>query len=149
MENIDQSINSEPTTLFEEQDRSTILQDRSTILVVDDEQIILNIIQLSLEEDGYDLLTAINAKEAREVYRQNSDKIGLVIIDKNLDDEDGLNLWCDLEQLGGPVPAIFMSGDPGFGEEIRSISGNTADFMSKPFRPLELSLRVKSQLGNA
>ncbi len=81
-----------------------------TILVVDDETAILEIIKTSLEDYNYKTLTASNGIEAISLYNQHQDKISLVLLDMMMPSMDGLTTIQVLQQMNPQVKIIVMSG---------------------------------------
>ncbi len=113
------------------------------ILVVDDEQSIANLIEVYLENEGFTVYKFYNGQDALRCVE--SKQLELAILDVMLPDIDGFAL-CQKIRENHNFPIIMLTAKE---EEIDKITGLTLgadDYMTKPFRPLELVARVKAQL---
>ncbi|MDZ5474646.1 response regulator transcription factor [Bacillus sp. 31A1R] len=113
------------------------------ILVVDDEKEIRQLIAIYLKNEGFNVLEAEDGMTAIALLRIND--ISLVILDIMMPDKNGIETCVEIRQVS-KVPIIFLSAK---GEQVDKILGLTAgadDYVTKPFHPLELVARVKSQL---
>ena len=115
----------------------------ANILVVDDEQAIADLIELYLKNEDYTVYKFYNGREALDCIE--NDKIDLAILDVMLPDENGFAI-CQRIRERFNFPVIMLTAKS---EEIDKITGLTLgadDYITKPFRPLELVARVKAQL---
>ena len=115
----------------------------TNILVVDDEQEIADLIELYLKNENYTIHKFYTAQEAINCI--NTEKLDLAILDIMLPDIDGFVI-CQKIRENYNFPIIMLTAK---GEEIDKITGLTLgadDYLTKPFRPLELVARVKAQL---
>ena len=115
----------------------------SSILVVDDEQTIADLIEVYLKNEGFQVHKFYNGNDALECVR--SEQLDLAILDVMLPDIDGFTL-CQKIRDDYNFPIIMLTAKE---EEIDKITGLTLgadDYMTKPFQPLELVARVKAQL---
>lgn len=113
------------------------------ILVLDDEKEIADLVALYLNNEGYDVKTFYHAPEALAYIEHES--IDLAVIDVMMPEMDGFTL-CARVRESHHFPIIMLTAK---GEEIDKISGLTLgadDYVTKPFRPLELVARIKAQL---
>jgi two-component system response regulator VanR len=113
------------------------------ILVVDDEQSIADLIEVYLKNEGFTVYKFYNGKDAFQCVE--SGQLELAILDVMLPDIDGFTL-CRKIRENHNFPVIMLTAKD---EEIDKIMGLTLgadDYMTKPFRPLELVARVKAQL---
>lgn len=113
------------------------------ILVVDDEKEIADLVEVYLKNENFKVLKFYTEKEAMQCVK--SEKIDLAILDIMLPDGDGLNICRKIREEHN-YPVIMLTAKD---EEIDKIMGLTLgadDYMTKPFRPLELVARVKAQL---
>lgn len=111
------------------------------ILVVDDEKNILDVSKRYLDKEGYTVETATNGIEALEKWR--SEQPDLIVLDLMMPEKDGWKV-CEEIRLEDDVPIIMLTAR---GEEMDRILGLTIgadDYMTKPFSPKELVLRIKS-----
>lgn len=113
------------------------------ILVVDDEQSIADLIEVYLKNEGFEIYKFSNGQDAFRCVE--SEQIDLAILDVMLPDIDGFTL-CQKIRENHNFPVIMLTAKE---EEIDKITGLTLgadDYITKPFRPLELIARVKAQL---
>lgn len=116
---------------------------KETILVVDDEKEIRNLIGIYLENEGYKVIKASDGCEALKVLK--SQQVHLIILDIMMPNMDGMEACMKIREHKN-MPIIMLSAK---GEDIDKIMGLTTgadDYITKPFNPLELLARVKSQL---
>lgn len=115
----------------------------TNILVVDDEQAISDLIEVYLQNEGYNVYKFYNGTDALQCIR--SEQLTLAILDVMLPDIDGFTI-CRKIRESYNFPVIMLTAKE---EEIDKITGLTLgadDYITKPFRPLELVARVKAQL---
>ncbi len=115
----------------------------ANILVVDDEQAIADLIELYLKNEDYTVFKFYAGREALDCV--DNEKIDLAILDVMLPDENGFAI-CQRIREKHNFPVIMLTAKS---EEIDKITGLTLgadDYITKPFRPLELVARVKAQL---
>lgn len=113
------------------------------ILIVDDEKDIADLVEVYLKNDGYEVRTFYNAKDAMRCVEQED--IELAVLDVMLPDMDGFTL-CRKIREKYLFPIIMLTARV---EDIDKITGLTVgadDYITKPFNPLELVARVKTQL---
>lgn len=113
------------------------------ILIVDDEKDIADLVTVYLKNDGYEVFTFYQAQDALQCIEQET--IGLAILDVMLPDMDGFTL-CRKIREKHLFPIIMLTAKV---EDIDKITGLTVgadDYMTKPFNPVELLARVKTQL---
>jgi DNA-binding response OmpR family regulator len=114
-----------------------------TVLVVDDERNIVQLAKLYLRNEGYQVETAANGREALEKVKQVSPN--LVLLDLMLPELDGWEV-CKRLRRDGDVPIIFLTAR---GDDIDKVVGlelGADDYVTKPFNPRELVARVKAVL---
>lgn len=117
--------------------------EQSNILVIDDEIEIADLVEIHLAGDGYKVFKAHNAKEGLAVM--DREDIKLAIIDIMMPGMDGLTL-CRLIRDKSMIPIIILSAKSTDLDKIIGLSSGADDYVAKPFNPLELTARVKSQL---
>jgi two-component system, OmpR family, response regulator VanR len=113
------------------------------ILIVDDEQAIADLVNVYLENENYNVFKFYTGREA--LHCIENEKIDLVILDVMLPDENGFSM-CQRIREKYNFPIIMLTARE---QEIDRITGLTLgadDYITKPFRPLELVARVKAQL---
>lgn len=114
-----------------------------TVLVCDDDKEIVEAIRIYLEQDGYQVLTAYDGVQALEQMEQHS--IDLLVIDVMMPRLDGIRATIQLREKSR-VPIIIISAKSEDADKILGLNVGADDYLTKPFNPLELVARVKSQL---
>jgi DNA-binding response OmpR family regulator len=117
--------------------------ERGTILVVDDEPNIADLVELYLRRDGYRVVKAARREEV--VAAVNTHRPRLVVLDVGLPDIDGLEVCRRLRQTS-QVPVIFLTARDGEVDRVLGLELGGDDYLTKPFSPAELVARVKAVL---
>ena len=113
------------------------------VLVCDDDRAILNSIKIYLQQEGYEVLSANDGEEALSVIANN--EIHCMILDVMMPRLDGLSAMLKIrEQYNFPI--ILLSAKSEDTDKITGLSFGADDYVTKPFNPLELMARVKSQI---
>jgi two-component system response regulator VanR len=116
---------------------------QETILLVDDEKDILDLLEIYLKNEGFLVRKAANGIEALQLLQKET--VDLIILDVMMPKMDGIQACLKIrEQLNMPI--IMLSAKSQDMDKIMGLSTGADDYMSKPFNPLELIARVKSQL---
>lgn len=118
-----------------------------TILVVEDELMIQNIIARMLENKGYRIITAANGKSAREMMAAHGSDIDLLIIDIVLQDVNGMALYEELSRSKPDLKVLYMSGYTPDAVSSGLITSGKMNFLQKPFTLNDLALKVRDALG--
>jgi DNA-binding response OmpR family regulator len=121
---------------------------RPRILVVDDEPDIVELVSFNLQVEGYDVVTATNGLDA--VNQANRLKPDLIILDLMLPELDGLSV-CELLHrfpATAQIPIIMLTAWSSELSRLIGLDSGAEDYMTKPFSPRELVLRVKKTLQN-
>lgn len=113
------------------------------ILIVDDEKEIADLVEIYLKNDGYMVYKFYNGKEAMECA--TSTEMDLAIIDVMLPDMDGFQICRKIREMFY-YPIIMLTARDGDGDKIMGLTIGADDYITKPFNPLELAARVKTQL---
>lgn len=113
------------------------------ILIADDEADIRNLIKISLEENGYSILTAENGKEALDIIM--SKDVDLAILDIMMPVLDGFNLLRKIREKS-TVPVILLTARTDDMDKVLGLGLGADDYISKPFSLAELIARVGAQL---
>lgn len=113
------------------------------ILVVDDEKEIADLLEIYLITDGYEVYKAYNAEDGLELCRQHD--MDLILLDIMMPGMDGLEMCRRIREVNN-VPIIILSAKSSELDKIKGLTIGADDYVTKPFNPLELSARVKSQL---
>lgn len=121
------------------------LNSNGTVLLVDDEPVILDVGSMMLRKLGYSVLKAINGTEANQVFRDNKDDICIVILDINMPGENGMDTCVKLKEIDANVSVLHTSGlGNNCGNE--PLSCGCGKILPKPFRLDELSRYLKELL---
>ena len=113
------------------------------ILVVDDEKEIADLVEIYLVSDGYKVYKASNALEGLEILEKET--IHLVLLDIMMPGMDGLEMCRKIRETNN-IPIIMLSARSADLDKILGLGTGADDYVTKPFNPLELTARVKSQL---
>ena len=114
-----------------------------TVLVTDDDQDIRDGIEIYLKNEGYKVLKAADGVEALELLGKN--EVYLIILDIMMPNMDGITATFKIRAERN-IPIIMLSAKAEDTDKIHGLSVGADDYISKPFHPLELLARVKSQL---
>ena len=114
-----------------------------TVLICDDDQAILESLEIYLHLEGYEVVKATNGEEALAAARVH--EIHCIILDIMMPGLDGLNATLQLREFNN-VPIILLSAKSEDTDKITGLSFGADDYVTKPFNPLELMARVKSQI---
>jgi PAS domain S-box-containing protein len=125
-----------------------VLKGKETILMVDDEEMILDVGKRMLNELGYVLLTAKSGQEAIEIYRGNANRIDLVILDMIMPEMDGGETFNKLREINPQVNVLLSSGYSVDGQASEILKRGCSGFIQKPFDLKKLSRKVREMLGN-
>jgi len=118
-----------------------------TILVVEDDEIVRDLISRVLAELGYTILSASNGRHAMEVMRSNgTPHVDLVIADAVMPIADGSQLFAELQQHDPALRVLFMSGYADDTDTVVKILKTGMPFIEKPFSPLLLAKKVRNIL---
>jgi len=117
-----------------------------TILVVDDEEDILQLLRYNLEKEGYSVKTAANGAQALEIAEKGP--LDLVLLDVMMPEVDGFDVCRKLRAtpLHAVTPIVFLTARVGELDQILGLELGADDYMQKPISPRVLVARVKSVL---
>ncbi len=114
-----------------------------TILVCDDDRDIVEALEIYLRGEGYDVLTAANGAEA--LRKLEAHEVHLLLLDVMMPVMDGLRALMELRRRRN-VPVILLTAKSEEADKVLGLNIGADDYVTKPFSPLELIARVKSQL---
>ena len=115
----------------------------TNILVVDDEQEIADLVEIYLVSDGYKVFKASNAQDGLDIL--NKEDIHLCLLDIMMPGMNGLEMFKKIRETNNS-PIIMLSAKSTDLDKILGLGTGADDYVVKPFNPLELTARVKSQL---
>lgn len=113
------------------------------VLVCDDDIAILESVKIYLENEGYEVLTAVNGLEALKVIENND--IHCMVLDIMMPVLDGIRATLKIREKYN-FPIIFLSAKSEDTDKITGLGFGADDYVTKPFNPLELVARVRSQI---
>ena len=115
----------------------------ATVLVVDDDPIVLDVVVRYLEREGFRTLTAADGETARALLERESPS--LVVLDVMLPEIDGLSL-CRWIRASSDLPVILLTARGEEADRIVGLELGADDYVTKPFSPRELATRVRTVL---
>ena len=115
----------------------------TNILIVDDEQEIADLVEIYLVSDGYKVFKANNAQDGLDIL--DKEEIHLVLLDIMMPGMSGLEMCKKIRETNN-IPIIMISAKSTDLDKILGLGTGADDYVAKPFNPLEVSARVKSQL---
>ena len=118
-------------------------RERMNILVCDDDREIVEAIEIYLSQEGYHILKAYDGLQALKVMEQ--EEVHLLIIDVMMPKLDGIRATLKIREKSS-IPIIILSAKSEDVDKILGLNIGADDYVTKPFNPLELVARVKSQL---
>lgn len=113
------------------------------VLICDDERDIVSALKIYLESEGYECLCCHSGREALEILEKN--EVQLVLLDIMMPGMDGIEVINKIREKSN-VPVIFLSAKAEDTDKILGLNLGADDYVTKPFNPVELMARVKSQL---
>lgn len=119
------------------------MEDRKTILIVEDDKYIIHFLSISLKEENYGLWVAKTVKEAVSLFYAN--RPDLVILDLGLPDGDGMEVIESIREAAD-TPVIVVSARQDEDEKIRALDAGADDYVTKPFYMGELQARIRAAL---
>lgn len=113
------------------------------ILVCDDERDIVTALEIYLSAEGYNVFKAYNGTEAIKTI--SSEDIHLVLLDIMMPETDGISAMVEIRKMSN-VPVILLTAKSEDNDKILGLNIGADDYITKPFNPVEVMARVKSQL---
>lgn len=119
------------------------MENKFNILVCDDDKSIVDAIDIYLKQENYNVIKAYNGLEALQALEEN--EIHLILLDVMMPKMDGLNTTVKIRETLN-IPIIILSAKSEDTDKILGLNFGADDYITKPFNPLELLARVKSQM---
>ena len=116
------------------------------ILICENEEILLTALEFRLRKNGYDLSWAKNGKQGLEKFKE--DTPNLVITSLDLPEVSGMDMVKEIRNQNDQTPIIVIGELEQSDDIMEALSIGVRDFLTKPFKPVELVLRVQHILGN-
>ena len=123
-----------------------VLKGSETVLLVDDEDMIIDVGQPMLEKMGYNVLIAGGGKEALEIYQKNEQKIDMVILDLIMPDISGGDTYDKLKEINPEIKVMLSSGYSIDGQTNEILERGCNGFIQKPFNIKKLSQKIREIL---
>ena len=114
-----------------------------TILICDDEKDIVSALEIYLRAEGYDTLAAYNGREALDILRNR--EVQLVLLDIMMPEMDGISVLACIRQESN-IPVILLTAKSEDTDKVLGLNVGADDYITKPFNPVEVLARVRSQL---
>ena len=127
-------------------ERRKIQYGQGTILLVDDEDIVVDVGQKMLESIGYKVLIAQSGLEALDVYKKQKDEIDLVILDMIMPEMGGAETYERMRDINSGVNVLLSSGYSINGQAREILDRGCNAFIQKPFSLLDLSIKLRELL---
>ena len=121
---------------------------QGTVLLVDDEEMIIDVGKRMLDKLGYETLTAMNGTEALEIYKTRGNDISLVILDMVMPKVSGGETFDRLKQINPTIKVILCSGYSIDGQATEILERGCNAFIQKPFNLKTLSQHIRAVLNN-
>ncbi len=113
------------------------------ILLCDDEKDIVNALKIYLHDSNYELLEAYNGKQALDIVSR--EEVHLILMDIMMPEMDGITAMVKIREQSN-VPVILLTAKSEDSDKILGLTVGADDYITKPFNPVEVAARVKSQL---
>jgi DNA-binding response OmpR family regulator len=121
---------------------------QKTVLVCDDLEELRRLIRIVLEKSGHVVIEAKDGEDAVEKFRQNEDKIALVIMDVVMPKKNGKEVYNEIAKIRSNAKVLFISGYTLGIIDEKEILEQGLHFIEKPFSPKDLLRQVTNILGN-
>ena len=132
----------------------TTSDNHGTVLVVDDDKGVCDVMAMTIEGAGYEAVKARSGEDALEIVRSRGEDLDLVVLDMTMEGLDGPSTWIAIHALQTQLPFVLVSGDPGesvraalASQDIRPDDPTIMSFLKKPFLPCDLQDAVREALG--
>jgi len=113
-----------------------------TIMIVEDEEDILDLMEYTLSKEGYDIITCVDTSNIRDIL--DEEDISLIMMDRNLPAIDGSSYIFKLREDGYNQPVIYVSAKDSSDDIVEGFNSGGDDYITKPFNLNELKARVKA-----
>jgi DNA-binding NtrC family response regulator len=118
-----------------------------TVLLVDDEEIVIGVGRQMLEKLGFSVLTAENGKEALDVYKNNQNDIDLVVLDMIMPDMGAAETYAELQSVNPAIKVLLSSGYDAGQQTSELLTRGCCGFIQKPFNMQSLSEKIEEILN--
>ena len=119
-----------------------------TVLLVDDEEMVVNVSQELLRKMGYEVFVATNGREALETYEENKSEIDMVLLDMVMPGMDGGETYDRMKAINPDIKVLLASGCNIEGKAEEILQRGCDGFIQKPFSINEVSQKLREILDN-
>ncbi|MFC1488512.1 PAS domain S-box protein, partial [Thermodesulfobacteriota bacterium] len=134
---------SEKEAVKEKEIDEKLIRGTETVLLVDDEDMIIEVGQGVIEKLGYNVLTAKSGKEAIGIYKKNQGMIGLVVLDMIMPEMGGGETYDRLKEINPDIKVLLSSGYSINGQATKILERGCDGFIQKPFNMTNLSQKIR------
>ncbi len=127
---------------IEDKPSGDVLKGKGTVLLVDDEEMIIDVAGQMIQNFGYDVMTAASGKEAVDVYQKNRDRIDMVILDMIMPEMSGEDAYDSLKEIDPEIKVLLSSGYSIDGRAAKILKRGCDGFIQKPFDMKRLSNKI-------
>lgn len=120
---------------------------KKTVLIVDDEEMMLDIEALMLRRIGFDILKASNSLEACQLYQNEKDRIDLVVLDMIMPGENGAATYKRLKMMNPDIKVLISTGYGTDGDVEAILNDGQNGFIQKPFQFKEFTSKIDAILS--
>lgn len=113
-----------------------------TIMIIEDEEDILDLMEYTLTKEGYDVITCVDTTNVRNIL--DEDDVSLILMDRNLPSIEGTKFIKSIRKLGYNEPVIYVSAKDSGDNILEGFEAGGDDYITKPFNIEELKARVKA-----
>ena len=117
---------------------------KAVIVIVEDEEDILELLEYNLQKEGYETVGFLNTKTVDQLLEE--EQVDLLLMDRNLPGAEGSEFVQELRQKGDQTPVIFLSAKNKDSDIEEGFDRGADDYITKPFSPKEVAMRVKAVL---
>lgn len=125
-------------------DEGEDMEEKKTVLIVEDEKSIVDIVRFNLEKEGYAVLTAYDGEAGLAKAREGNPD--LILLDVMLPKMNGFDVCRQIRAEGGSVPVIILTAREGESDKVMGLEIGADDYITKPFSMRELMARVKANI---
>jgi CheY-like chemotaxis protein len=120
---------------------------QSTVLVVDDEELLRDVVAMMIEDNGAYVLCAQDGNEGVKTFKENVDKVKCVVMDFSMPGMNGYEALCAMREVNKDIPIILVSGLESIPEVSELRKKNEIGFLSKPFQEDELIRTINKYIA--
>ena len=127
---------------------TALCKGKETVLIIDDDVMVVDVGEQMLSNSGYDVVRADSGKQAIEVYKENRDRIDMVILDMIMPEMSGGETYDSLKRINPKVKVLLSSGYSIEGQASKILKQGCNGFIQKPFNMSELLDKIRQILAS-